>query len=751
MLVDREVGEALAGRSSSTVSAILSDTFTLRRGEPVRSSILRSELLQRRYREVGDRPTAPGDFMMRGHLFQIYGREFLGADGKLRAERLVEVDCQNGSIKGENNQLLPFFAIEPQVVAPLSGSTTRAAEHRPLSAFPPFVAEAVLAIEDQRFYSHWGIDPWGILRALVENIRALRIVQGGSTITQQYAKNLLFTPERTLGRKVMEGLAAFSLERRLTKDQILEGYLNEVYLGQEGAVAIHGFAAATEGYFGKRVEDLSLAEAALLAGMIQAPSAYAPRRNPERAKRRRELVLRAMQDVAAISPQQYAEAIEVPIKVLQPTFQNRAAPHLTAAISKELSTKLNLGTAILSGITVYTGLAPEYQRCAEAAADAGLAEIEKRHPKLLRKRTPIEIGILSIEPYSGKIRAWVGGRDFSRNQFDHVNQAERQVGSTIKPFLYLTALDGTLNSYKVATPATILPDEPIEIRLPSGKRWTPENYDEKFRGDVTLRVALEQSLNMPAVYTAQKFGIEALARTVTNFNLSPNVPAVPALALGAIDSTLLRLTAAFGALANGGLYVEPRLYLSVLDSSGSQIASGPITERPVASAAATFVLTNLMRGVIDRGTGKAIRALGFAGDAAGKTGTSNESRDSWFVGFTPDLVTGIWIGFDDNSETGLTGGGAAAPIWARYMNCLAPFREELRFLPPGEVTEVMIDQSTGLRATADCPSADPQAEYFVRGTEPPTRCREEPPAELRPPAPVQPQGRSQSWFERLLS
>jgi penicillin-binding protein 1B len=326
-------------------------------------------------------------------------------------------------------------------------------------------------------------------------------------------------------------------------------------------------------------------------------------------------------------------------------------------------------------------------------------------------------------------------------------QANRQVGSTIKPFLYLTALDGSLNSYKVATAASILEDKPIEIKTKGQKSWNPENFDHEFRGDVTVRFALENSLNMPALYIAERVGIPAIRRTVSAFKLATQVQPLPSLALGALDTNLLRLTAAYGALANGGVYINPRSYLAALDGDNARLSSPKIVEERVANEDATFVLTNILQGVLERGTATSVRKSGFVRPAAGKTGTSDSARDAWFVGFTPNLVAGVWVGFDDNAQLGLTGGGAAAPIWGEFMKCSSPFLAEAGFIPPQGVHYVQIDRHSGLTATERCDSSAIVEEVFVKGTEPQRRCLHDGQDEAPQPAPQdQPVQPSQSGF-----
>lgn len=720
--VDRQVALVLDGRTTRDASAIYGDVVEISSARPILVEDLKQQLLRRRYREVTDRPSDPGEFFLSESEFQIVTRSFRAPDGRERPPLRFGGVCHDGAVQLSDKQ--GALLLEPAVLTTLGGTDVRASSYQSLSSMPRRVIDGVLAIEDQRFYAHTGIDPLGIARAMLANIRAMRFAQGGSTLTQQLAKNLLLTPEKTLMRKVQEALAALSLERRLSKDQILELYLNEVYLGQEGSVALHGMAQAADAFFGKRLDDLTTGEAAMLAGIIRAPSAYSPRRNIQRAIERRNLVLQRMHEEGRIDAEEFSLARNEKPAIATAKLGVRRAPHFVATLSTSLAEVIDMEAAALSGVSILTGLDLDMQLCAEQAVADGMKEIEKRSPRLARRKAELQASLVAVEPFSGKVRAWVGGKDFSLSQFDRVAQAKRQVGSTIKPFLYLTALDGQLNSYRVATTTSILPDRPMEISLVTHQTWNPENYDHEHRGDVTLRYALEHSLNMPAVYLAQKVGIPAMVQTAKRFHLAEDPPAVPSLALGALDTSLLSLTSAFAALANGGVYVAPRLALSVLNPDGSALYQSTLTEERIADERAVFVLTNILQGVVERGTARGVRGFGYNGVAAGKTGTSNDARDAWFVGFRPDLAAGAWVGFDDNSELGLTGGAAAVPIWAKFMSCVSKFQPEEKFIVPRGVHFVKIDATSGELAGPECPAQSVVTEVFVEGTEPRHACRQ---------------------------
>ncbi len=719
-MIDRRVTARLNSLQTPKLPVILSGPFDLsgfvsRTGnDPVK---LRSALTDRRYTEVPGTPSRPGEYSIKDSTISIFSRAFRGQGGETIPERKESLP-----LLGETAQSVKRVWLEPQVVSYLGSADMRASSFASLATIPAIVQHAVLAIEDERFYSHFGLDIVSIGRALFRNVLAMRVVQGGSTLTQQLAKNLFLSPKKTISRKLLEIPTAISLERHMTKDQLLELYLNEVYLGQEGSVAIHGMPEAASTFFGKKLEDLKVEEAATLAGIIKAPSYFNPRRFPERAKERRDVVIQKMAQLGYISEAQATAAMKRTLETVPQQEHRRLAPFFTAALESELSEVIDVDSAAATGLTVYTGLDLGMQRCAEEAVVRGAQALEKAHPRLSKHGRGIEVAMVALEPYSGLVRAWVGGRDFSESQFNRVSQAQRQIGSTIKPFLYLTALDGSLNSYKTATAASIVEDKPIEVRAKGQRAWNPENFDHEFRGDVTLRYALEHSLNMPALYISERVGVPSIARTASAFRLSNSVQALPSLALGALDTSLLRLTAAYAAIANGGVFISPRMYVSAFDGDNERLTAPKIVEQRVADEDATYVLTNILQGVVDRGTAQSVRRSGFTRAAAGKTGTSDSARDAWFVGFTPNLVAGVWVGFDDNSQTGLTGGGAAAPVWADFLKCSATYLADANFIAPPGVESVRIDSRSGLTATEECPAEEVVEEVFVSGTSPSRRC-----------------------------
>ena len=721
--VDLKVEKILKRPNHSSNSAILSHYTKINSSKILTKKDLLDILRDRGYIQAKSKAKNPGEFYINEDFIDINVREFISNRGKIEESKIYTYNLIDGNIYSKNNST-PVIFIEPKTISSLAGGDRRESKFISLGSFPDSLKKAVTSIEDERFYNHFGIDLIGISRAMLVNIKNMKYLQGGSTITQQLAKNLLFSPKKTLSRKAKEALASISLERRLSKNKILELYLNEVYLGQEGSTAIHGMSAASNAFFNKHISKLSLSESALLAGLIKAPSYYSPSRNIKNALKRRNIVLDKMYEKKIITLKELTSAKNYKITIKKGKSFKSHAPYYAQALKTTLKNDLGLDEINIPGLQVHTGINFEIQNCAEKAITNGLDNLQQTYfPNYKQK---LSAGLVAMEPYSGLVKAWVGGKDYTKKQFDHVSQANRQIGSTVKPFVYLTALDSSLNDYRVATPATLLADKPMEIEVEfQEEKWTPENYDHDYRDVVTLRYALEKSLNLPAVYIGQKMGVDKIAATVDAFEIAKNPLAVPSLMLGAVETTLLKLTSAYAALANGGILVKPRLYISAVDRSGEIILKSNIEEKRVASPSATYVLTNMMQGVVERGSAAVVRRLGFDYQAAGKTGTTNDARDAWFVGFTPRLVAGVWVGFDDNAKVGLAGSSAAAPIWTDFMKCSSKYFSDSKFIPPSGVTFKEIDSRTGLMYYKRCRGI-PINEVFVKGTEPKYYCDETP-------------------------
>ena len=567
-------------------------------------------------------------------------------------------------------------------------------EHRVpvrLRDVPQHLIDAVLAVEDKRFYDHHGLDPRRIAGALVANVQARGIAEGGSTITQQLAKNLFLSASRTPVRKLREAALSVTLELRHTKPEILEAYLNEIYLGRDGAAAIHGVGAAARYYFGKSVGQLNLSESALLAGMIRSPNRLAPTRHPRAARERRNLVLGLMVAQQRIGNAPAARARDA--RVNTRTYPLR---RIEARYFRDFAAASFRERMPARGGAIYTTLDATLQRSAERAVARGLSHID---------RAGAQAALVAVDPRTGDVLAMVGGRDYGASQFNRATDARRQPGSAFKPFVALAALEAGTDGRPAFTLASRINDEPLSISTPQG-RWQPVNYDGDFRGEVTLREALEQSLNVPFARVGMEIGAERIAQTARRLGVTSSLAAVPSLALGSSEVSLLELVRAYGVLATQGDLANTRV---MTGSRGiRRQAPEPVVTR-VADPATTYLVTSALMGAVQRGTGSALETGRFSGDIAGKTGTSNDWRDAWFIAYTPTIVVGVWLGFDEGRSLGLSGGAAAVPIVSEFFT-IADLPMEESFPQPDGIEESYAS-GNGWRWCGE-------REYFLAGSAP---------------------------------
>jgi penicillin-binding protein 1A len=548
----------------------------------------------------------------------------------------------------------------------------------PLQQIPPALRNAIIAVEDARFYSHFGVDVRGILRAAYANFRHGRVVEGGSTITQQLAKVLFLTPDRSFSRKTKEALLAFELEKRYSKDRLLELYLNQVYMGH-GA---YGVEAAARMYFGKSVGDLTLPEAALLAALPRSPGNYSPFERPEVAQRRRAIVVARLLDQGYIGEADAKTANRAPLGLVPPERRRGSGRYFLEHLQQTLEARYGSDVLYKSGLAVYTTLDPALQRAAEQALRDGLQALARREAAGGAPRgrpTPVvappEGAVVVLEAATGYIRALIGGADFTRTEFNRALHAHRQAGSAFKPFVYLAALEAG------HAPTEVLDDSPVRY-VSAGKVWAPENYDGQFRGPVTLQQALEESINVPTIRLLEQLGVKAVIDTARRAGIRSPLPQDLTLALGSGDVTLLELTAAYGTFANQGVRMEPLMVRYVTDAQGRLVEENIPEGRQVVEPAIAAALTQMLRGVVERGTGVGARVL--ERPVAGKTGTTNDFSNAWFVGYTPSIVAGIWIGHDRPRSLGHeeTGARAALPIWVAVMRAALHGRPVEEFPPP---------------------------------------------------------------------
>ncbi|WP_448383807.1 transglycosylase domain-containing protein, partial [Desulfosoma sp.] len=608
----------------------------------------------------------------------------------------------------------PYVEVEPVVLARLFGENRETRILINLEDVPDHLTKAVVAIEDRRFFEHRGIDGWGIARALWADLMAGRIVQGGSTITQQLVKNYFLEPERTLKRKLLEAAMAVVLEARYSKEDILEMYLNEIYLGQWRSMAIHGIGEAARFYFGRNVEDLSLGESAVLAGMIQAPNRYSPYKNPDLCRERRNVVLQRMRDLQFITAQAYEKALSEPIRTAPRPMAGTMAPYYVDLVRAQLEALYSKETLASEGLVIYTAYHPEIAWEAEKAVKEGLAELEARNPRL-RAEEPTEVlqaALVVVHPKTGALTALVGGRDYALSTFNRALQAHRQPGSAFKPFVYLSALDRL-------TPLSRIDDVP-KVYKADGSVWTPRNYDGHYRGTVTVREALTYSLNAATVNMAAQIGFESVVETARRLGFRSRLDPFPSLALGAFEVTPLEMAGAYAALANEGQRPELMTIRKVVTPKGTVLEQRHMEMTTVTTPAKAFLITHMLQNVVEEGTARGLSSLGITFPCAGKTGTTSDYRDSWFVGYTSDLLALVWVGFDDNRSTGLSGATGALRLWARFMKNIRPWIAPQPFAVPPGVVERRVCAESGEPATPGCPRTE--TAYFLEDLVPTTVC-----------------------------
>jgi penicillin-binding protein 1B len=624
--------------------------------------------------------------------------------------------------------------IEPELITNLFDSARE--KRRPIryEDIPPMLVHAIISAEDKRFFEHGGFDFVRIVGAAWADIRhSSNHYQGASTITMQVARTFFLSNERTWRRKVAEALVAFELEQRFSKQQLFELYANEVYLGNRGSFGIRGFSEASVAYFGKDLRQLALGDCAYLAGIIRAPNYYSTAdRHPERGAQARDRVLTQMLENKYVAEADVQNAKLAPLKIVRTSVAGSEAPYFVDMVKDHLLDKYSENELSSQNIRVYTTLDPELQRAAIAAVDTGMKNVDKLLAKKYdrwrkeqaKKGTnePIpqaQVALVALDPRTGEIKAVLGGRDYGQSQLNHA-LAHRQPGSVFKPFVYAAAFDNAVDGVQpIVTPATTVDDEPTTFEF-DGKDYTPNNFGQKFMGRVTVREALTNSLNVATVKVAELIGYGRVVQIARQMGLGNNIQPTPAVALGAYEMTPIDVAAGYTAFANGGTRAEPQFIHEVISSDGTALEKNAPQTHLVLDPRVSFLVTSVLKDVLNRGTAAGVRARGFTLPAAGKTGTS---RDGWFAGFTSNLICVIWIGFDDNRDLGLPGGTAAAPIWADFMirtTALPAYRDVKDFLPPEGIQSVLIDPESLELATANCPTT--REEVYIAGSGPSQYC-----------------------------
>jgi penicillin-binding protein 1B len=670
----------------------------------------------------------PGGIEIRPGQESYYNSE--GAVIRVRDGRVDRI-----SSSADSTDSLSAYELEPQLVTGLFDSQQRA--KRRLVRYddiPKVMVDAVTAIEDRRFFHHGGVNYWRLMKAALIDLKEGGNRQGGSTITMQVARGFFLSPEKRIKRKMIEIIISIELEQRFSKQQIFELYANQVDMGQRGSFTITGFGEAAQAYFGKDLKDITLPEAALLAGLVQRPSYLSPYRHPERATERRNLVLESMVETGDITRAQADAAKATPLKLAPQNVEASDAPYFVDMVREQLTAKygdeLNAG-----GYRIYTTIDPPLQRAAAEAVDTGIKEVDSLINKLRTRRVKVgknkfenkvmpgptpQVALVALDPHTGEVLALVGGRNYGFSQLNHA-VAKRPTGSIFKPFVYAAAINnGVTNEQPVFTPATLVDDSPTAF-INGEDVYTPRNYKEEYHGKVTAQFALAHSLNNATVKVAEMVGYDKVANLARVAGIS-SVKATPAMALGSYDATPMEMAAAYTVFTNNGQRITPGLLKSVRDPNGDVIDNFQPQRTQVLDPRVSSVITTMLENVVNTGTAANVRLRGFTAPAAGKTGSSH---DAWFAGYTSNLLCIVWVGYDDYSDIKLSGSALALPIWTEFMKRavnLPEYSDVRPFSPPQGVVQLVLDKATNQIATPACP--DDYSTAFIEGTQPTQTCEQ---------------------------
>jgi len=709
-----KITDKMSGRIWSLPSHVYARPLELYQGKYLTVQQLQSELKQLEYTQVKNRPTKAGQFRVLNNAhFEIISRDFTFWDGQQKSQgiRLSIVNNKLSALhKLYSDESLALFRLDPVKIAGIYPATQQERQLIKLDEVPDDLVLALLAVEDRRFYQHWGIDPRSILRALLANVVAGGTVQGGSTLTQQLVKNLFLSPERTLTRKINEALMALLVEINYDKSVILETYINEVYLGQNGAQQIHGFELASQYYFASSLKKLRRDQMALLVGLVKGPSWYAPRRHKTRAVERRNQVLKLMLERGALSQAQFNKYRALDLGLAnKPRFSSNRFPALIELVKRQLQSDYDEDDLKSSGLNVFTSIDPQIQAQAEASVLRVISQLEKSNNKVENLQT----AFIVASSQQGEIQAMVSDRQPSFPGFNRSLDAVRQIGSLIKPAIYLTALQQPQNY----TLASVLDDSPLHIKTTRDDTWSPQNYDKKFSGNILLHKALEKSRNVPTVRLGLEVGLADISDALQNLGVTRNIPAYPSMTLGAFNLSPFDVANMYQTFAANGFNVPLKVIREVLNKEGRPLKRYPLKSNKAIDEKAIYLINHSLHQVTQTGTAKSL-AKNLPLTVAGKTGTTDDLRDSWFAGFTNEQLAVVWIGRDDNTSTGLTGSSGALRLWTDFFQ-----RQEdngginsFSLEPPAGINKVWIDEKTGGLSEKNCLGAVELP--FIQGSEP---------------------------------
>jgi penicillin-binding protein 1B len=727
--LEQEVVARMSGKRWNIPSRIYSDSTIIYAGQSLKDLGFFERLARLNYHR-----TEPGQINTRGeysydaqsgkleiflHSFLYPYREF---GGELVAASLSKNDIIQSMRDPGTGKPIYSMELEPELISGIFEGNWEQRRLVRLSQIPPALVDAIMAAEDHRFYEHHGVDPVRIIKAAIVDLTSHTIRQGGSTLTQQLMKNFFLSSERSYRRKIKEAVMAYIAESKYSKEEILENYINDIYLGRRGQEGIYGVWEASEYYFSKEPRDLTLGEMATIAGMISSPNRLNPLRHPDLARQRRNEVLAAMLGDGYISKAAYDAAVAEPLHAREVYTENNDAPYFVDYVKKELADRYPAAVLTAEGLRIFTTLDVHMEKLGEKAIRGNLANLETKYPRLARKEENqrLEECLVSLEPQSGKIRAMVGGRDYRQSQFNRVIQSKRQPGSAFKPFTYLAAFQETLDGGPVKLlPTSYIDDEQWTWQYADNMSWSPHNYRDRYFGRVTLEQALEESMNAATSKIAYTIGLDRVLEMAKRMGFG-DLPAYPSIVLGGIEVSPMQLATAYSIIADYGMSVPPFAVTAVVDENGKVVEGHELSAEQVISPDLAYMGQFMLEQVINHGTGYPSRQLGFRIPAAGKTGTTNDEKDAWFAGFTPNLLTVVWTGFDSKEDLNLTGAQASLPAWTTFMKAATASRPVLDFTVPPGIVEERVDPLTGYKASPWCPvTADG---VFPRGTEPTQIC-----------------------------
>lgn len=690
--LDGKVSRKMTAHRYQIPAQIYAMPMELYPGKVLSKKQLMAELDALNYRRVGN-PGSPGEYSVSSKKVDLYRRSFDFAQGPQPAQRVM-ITFAGSRISRlhtlPGNKPLAHLPIEPQVLQRLTSTSSQDRIFVPREDIPERLIDTLVLVEDRNFYHHSGVAPLAIARALVVNIQAGRTVQGGSTLTQQLAKNVFLTQERSLWRKVKEAYLALILDFRFSKDEIIEAYINEVFLGQNHALGIHGFALASQFYFARPLDELTTEQIALLVSMVKGASYYNPFRHPERAQKRRDVVLRLMVNNNHISADEYRNAVSRPLGVMK-SARNTNIPGFISVVRNELNRRFGDVLTDSSGLRIFTTLDPYSQRAAEKAVKQRLAQLEKSS-----KVNKLEAAMIIADRQSGEIRALVGGRNSSYAGFNRALNAYRPIGSLIKPLIFLTALEQG-GRY---TLATSLEDKPITLKSDENKRWQPKNYDKQFRQQAPLIDSLAHSYNVPTVNLGMELGLNEIADSLQQAGWKQQVPLLPSMLLGALEASPWQVSQLYQTLANDGLMQQQHAIIAVRNDDGALLDGDGLDGRRAFSVDASYLLHYAMNRATTKGTARSLQQQFSHLQLAGKTGTTNDLRDSWYSGFDQQDVVTIWVGRDDNKPAGLTGSKGALAVYRDYLGRHGA--SSLSLAPPPGITQGHFNIQTGQAVADDC-------------------------------------------------